>query len=323
MKRFNLLLYFCFILSPLMAQDHAVQGLYRQVPLIINPGRTGLSDGMRISTVYRRQLSGFEGGPNLQFIGLEKGFSRNRIGLAFNLAQDNNGPLKTSLAEGIFAYHISFDNQSVENSNNYVSIGIAPAFRHYRLSMEDINGDLSDPVLSLIEGSQAEFNASFGFFLFYEGFELGISGFNLVIGEQKILSGLRSQNLLPRGSLFLGYAYPVDKSFSIHPYLNFTAQFNGEFATDLNLDAKITINEQNSLDIGGGVRYAYRWKTGFPEVMMLFAGYSFGPFSFAYQFNRPISTGNGIYPVDHIFSLHFSKFGGKNKSSSKPDSWFK
>ena len=320
-------IFVCVVLAlPLSAQDYSVQSLYRQVPLLLNPARTGASPGTALTLAYKRQLAGFDTGPNIQFLSLEQGFSEQRVGLALNLSKDNNGPLGSTMVEGIFAYHINYDNREMGESRNYLSFGIAPSIRQTRLAMQELQGDATDPALALLDDNSIEFNTAFGVFLFSEGLELGVSAYNLILGTEKVLSGTVKRYILPKGTLSLGYQYSLNQAVVLHPFANLTVQFNGEFFTDLNMDGRISINDQSSLELGTGLRYARQWESGFAELLLFTGKFSYGPLSLGYQMNRPLSVKGGTGVGGNVFSLGFSTFpvgGGKPKSIKKPNSWFK
>jgi type IX secretion system PorP/SprF family membrane protein len=327
------LLSICFILSGLFsfAQDNPMPALYYLKDNLLNPGFTGLAGGINLKAGYKQQLLGFEEAPNIKFAGLEAFSPKNKIGYGFNVAQDENGPLKRSFVQGIFAYRVNYDTEeSEQNSTHYLSVGITAGVHQHILEYSEFTPLETDPILQALLESTLSFNSDFGLLYFNKGFRAGIAFHDIVPNKIEPLSGKRDKLVYPSGYVNLGYEFnPAEGNLVVYPHVVFGAQLNDFLLADLNIASRFFLGESKFLGLRAGYRTMSNYNNISSNSLMFQAELGFSPLALGYQYTLPLG-GNQMYSMGEqalYLSLQFNsnsstKNPAKEKTIKKPKNWF-
>ena len=332
MRKHTLLSSF-FILSALFCfgQDNYLPTMYYVKDNLLNPGFTGIGGGINIKAAYKLQLLGFTDAPNVKVTGVEVASPGNNIAYGLNIAQDQNGPLKKSMAQGIFAYRINYDTESPrENSTHFLSIGITGGVHQHILEYAEFRPLVEDPLLQALEETSVTFNSDFGLLYVNKGFRVGLAFHDIVSNKINSLSGRRERLIYPSGYLNLGYAFnPSQGNLVITPNVVLGAQLNDFVMADLNLGTSYFLGENKSVGLRAGYRSMRNYNGVQSGALMLQADVAIAPLVIGYQHTLPMA-GNQMYSMGEqafFVGLQFNsnkstQNPGKDKTMKKPRNWF-
>lgn len=156
---------------PLMAQQIPDFTLYNNNMLLINPAYAGISDGLQISSVFRKQWLGINGAPTtLSFSG--HGYIPNfKVGVGIIGWQHEAGAFKQTAVSTNYSYRLDL-------GFGQLNFGLQVGIINYRTNYAgaDLNG-INDPLFT-DDVNQTKFNWGGGAFLssdkYYAGFSAPI-----------------------------------------------------------------------------------------------------------------------------------------------------
>lgn len=232
MKRIKLLFSFLalVIFEVTFAQEYSNQSLYNRNQLLINPAASGYTDGLNVSTGFRKQWLGIDGAPQtLSFSG--HGFaSAYNVGAGILVQQYTLGAFKQTAFFTTYAYRLKFEFGTL-----HLGLQAGLINNQSNLSQEDLLG-IIDPSFVAQDFSETKFNVGTGAFFFSEAYYVGISAplilnKNYEVGESGMIETNRP--------IFLtsGYLYHYNPNFIFKPYV-YARYLNGApFGYDLGLTA--------------------------------------------------------------------------------------
>lgn len=288
-------------------------------PYLTNPALAGSQGKGNVGVIYKKQLVDFENSPNSQAISVDYPFLRNTTGLGFNLFKDQNGPSSFLGFESTFAYHILTSKNDKDKPSGF-SFGLSANMNQFSMDRQYLIGEGSDDD---IFNDDTKFNdispnVNVGFNFFSQGFNLGVSVYNLMSWENTIY---REENDLQRAfTVFIssGIEWIVKENWVIRPALLLRTQKNADFQLDVMSEIRYVSSNGSSISLMPFSRsFSYRTLSG-NQSLGLNTLISRHPFSLGYQFDFPVS-GNNAYAGDHVFfvsyQLNSKPVKNKNKSN--------
>jgi type IX secretion system PorP/SprF family membrane protein len=150
------------------AQLNPLQTMYFQNKYIYNPAMAGLEKGLNLNIGYRRQWSSFPGMPKTG--SLTADFQpTDKMGLGFNITDDQAGLIRQTRVMGTYAYHLQLDGE-----NRHLNFGLSLGLDDSRVNYNDINGDLTDVAIDQYNQLKPYFDGDFG--IAYTSDDLYIGG---------------------------------------------------------------------------------------------------------------------------------------------------
>jgi len=285
-------------------------------PYLTNPALAGVKGKGNVSVFYKKQLADFENGPNSQAISVDYPFLKNTTGIGFNMFKDQNGPSSYLGFESTFAYHILTTKKDAKKPSGF-SFGLSANMNQFSIDMQYLMGEGSDDDIFKDDSRFNDIspNVNVGFNYFSEGFNLGISAYNVMSLNNTVF---REENDLQNAfTVFIstGIEWIVKEQWVIHPNMLIRTQKNADFQVDIMSEFGFNSPKGFSFSLTPLFRsFSYRTISGNQSIGLntLFSNY---PFSFGYQFDLPISGGYG-YAGDHIFFIAY-QLRSKPKSGNK------
>lgn len=165
-----LLLSLLMLPAALKAQQEAQFNQYMFNPLGINPAYAGSRDVLSAVALFRSQWVGFEGAPNTQTFAIHGPLWKKRMGLGFQITNDQIGPRNVMSAEVDYAYRFPF-------LRGKLSLGLAGGVYYHTFDWNKITyKDQGDVIPTYGAQQVVSPNADFGVWYntkkFYAGLEL-------------------------------------------------------------------------------------------------------------------------------------------------------
>lgn len=286
-------------------------------PYLTNPALAGSQGKGHVGVIYKKQLVDFENSPNSQAISVDYPFLRNTTGLGFNLFKDQNGPSSFLGFESTFAYHILTSKNDKDKPSGF-SFGLSANMNQFSMDRQYLIGEGSDDD---IFNDDTKFNdispnVNVGFNFFSQGFNLGVSVYNLMSWENTIY---REENDLQRAfTVFIssGIEWIVKENWVIRPALLLRTQKNADFQLDVMSEIRYVAPNGSSISLTPFSRsFSYRTLSG-NQSLGLNTLISRHPFSLGYQFDFPVS-GNNAYAGDHVFFVSYQLNSKPVKNKNK------
>lgn len=286
-------------------------------PYLTNPALAGSQGKGHVGVIYKKQLVDFENSPNSQAISVDYPFLRNTAGLGFNLFKDQNGPSSFLGFESTFAYHILTSKNDKDKPSGF-SFGLSANMNQFSMDRQYLIGEGSDDD---IFNDDTKFNdispnVNVGFNFFSQGFNLGVSVYNLMSWENTIY---REENDLQRAfTVFIssGIEWIVKENWVIRPALLLRTQKNADFQLDVMSEIRYVAPNGSSISLTPFSRsFSYRTLSG-NQSLGLNTLISRHPFSLGYQFDFPVS-GNNAYAGDHVFFVSYQLNSKPVKNKNK------
>lgn len=286
-------------------------------PYLTNPALAGSQGKGNVGVIYRKQLVDFENSPNSQAISVDYPFLRNTTGLGFNLFKDQNGPSSFLGFESTFAYHILTSKNDKDKPSGF-SFGLSANMNQFSMDRQYLIGEGSDDD---IFNDDTKFNdispnVNVGFNFFSQGFNLGVSVYNLMSWENTIY--MEENDLQRAFTVFIssGIEWIVKENWVIRPALLLRTQKNADFQLDVMSEIRYVAPNGSSISLTPFSRsFSYRTLSG-NQSLGLNTLISRHPFSLGYQFDFPVS-GNNAYAGDHVFFVSYQLNSKPVKNKNK------
>ncbi len=111
MKKIKIILS-VFLAATSFAQQDAGFSMYFFNPVYVNPGYAGSRETISGTMVHRSQWAAMSGAPTTQTFALHSAIPNSRIGLGFQLYNDQSGPMRNTGLNLSYAYHLPLGNDS-------------------------------------------------------------------------------------------------------------------------------------------------------------------------------------------------------------------
>lgn len=275
------------------------QSFYK--PYLTNPALAGSQGKGNVGVIYKKQLVDFENGPNAQAISIDYPFLRNTTGLGFNIFKDQNGPSSLLSFESTFAYHILTTKKNKKKPAGF-SFGLSASMNQFGLDRSYLMGEGSDDDIFKDDSKFNDINpnVNLGVNFFSQGFNLGISVYNLMPWKNSVY--LEGNDLQSAFTVFIasGMEWEVKENWFLHPSVLIRTQKNADFQLDIMNEFRYVSPNGSSFSLMPFLRsYSYRTITG-NQSLGLITQISRHPFTIGYQFELPVA-GINAYAGDHVF----------------------
>jgi type IX secretion system PorP/SprF family membrane protein len=138
-----LMVIFAFVYSDINAQQQPMYSQYMFNMLNINPAYAGSRGVTGITGLYRNQWQGIDNAPRTTVITLDMSANNKRIGLGFQLYNDQLGVEKSTGFNASYAFRIPVSHAGT------VSLGLQAGLLNYRANFNDVSTmDPNDPTFN-------------------------------------------------------------------------------------------------------------------------------------------------------------------------------
>lgn len=241
------LLVFCIGYKPfhVSAQQDAMYTQYMFNTLALNPAYAGSRNVISATGVIRNQWVGVPGAPNTQTFTMDAPIKSKKIGLGFQLFNDELGKTQNTGAVISYAYRIRMEKASL-------SFGLQGSMSHFKTDYNSVELDPSgmsaDPAF-ISNDNKALYNFGAGIYYNTDRFYAGLSSPELM---NTVLPGSQTGKNRQSFHLFImtGYVIDLNNSFKLKPSVLFKGVQGAPLEADLN--ASIWIKDRVS--IGGQYR---------------------------------------------------------------------
>lgn len=140
----------------------------------INPAYAGFRDALNITSMFRKQWTGFKTAPQSTFISADMPISEKRVGLGLKLTDDRDEINKTLGAQAVYSFKVPTGDYST------LSFGIQGGAYNFRTDYTKVDViDINDPSFSQ-QINSTKLNFGTGIFFNTEKFFVGLSSPNLI-----------------------------------------------------------------------------------------------------------------------------------------------
>jgi len=163
------------ILSILMvfegfSQQDAGFSMYFFNPVYINPGYAGSREAISGTLVHRSQWAAMNDAPTTQTFCLHSAIPNSKIGLGFQLYNDNSGPMRNTGLNLTYAYHLPIGKKSK------ISFGVTGLLSNLKVDWDRINvQDKNDLAFTQTRNTNWVPDAAVGAYYYQDKFYAGIS----------------------------------------------------------------------------------------------------------------------------------------------------
>ena len=158
-KRFLLLIVFCFILQK--SNSQGVFPIYTDYlsdnVFLVHSSAAGIGNCDKLRITYRRQWEGITDAPSLGTLSYHARVG-DKVGIGGILFNDKNGFHAQKGISGTFAYHLNFGH---EDALDQLSLALSLMYVQNTVDQRGFNSPIDDPIISQIIESESYFNADF------------------------------------------------------------------------------------------------------------------------------------------------------------------
>lgn len=220
------------------AQQDAQFSQYMFNGIYINPAYAGYREQLNIQGFYRNQWTGITGAPQTGSIAIDASANNNKVGLAFQLSDDQLGAQSNLAAYANYAYRLQMNQDGSSRLALGFGIGIV------QLGIDGAKLTTNDPELYQPVGKQNTLmpDARVGVYYSDNKFYAGLSADNLITQFYKISSA--SFVPQPKAHYYLtgGFLAPLSDEFMLKPSFLVKEDMAGPTNLDLSLFAIIKEN---------------------------------------------------------------------------------
>lgn len=257
MKTFQYILIVAMLwISETHAQLNPMGNLYFQNPYQANPAMAGTAKGWEINVAGKVQWTAIDGAPSMQAATATFGTNSKKIGIGFNVYNENAGVFMRTAVKGTYAYHLPLND-----TGNFLDFGLSAGITSEWIDFDKVVADLTDPALNQFNNRRAYVDGDFGIAYRSEHLCAGFSIPNL----KRFLNRDLSRNTIDRSLYIASISYKlIGSSISIEPKAMYRHVENYRDIIDfgaqiLGLEEKLAVNAvyhtTNSITFGVGTFY--------------------------------------------------------------------
>lgn len=226
----------CLVLSLTGTQKLAGQQLplfseYMFNTMEINPAYAGFRDALSVTTMFRKQYTGFKTAPQSTFFSADMPISGKRVGVGLKLLDDRDEITKTLGAQGVYSFKIP------TGPNSNISLGLQGGVYNFRTDYTKVDViDPNDPSFSQNVNS-LKLNFGTGVFFNTETFYVGLSSPNLIRNNfsKENNTGAFSELKQQMHIYFnTGYVFAISDDLHIKPSVLFRGVAGSPISYDIN-----------------------------------------------------------------------------------------
>lgn len=275
----------------LFAQQDPHYSMYMFNPLTLNPAYAGSLDQASAIGLFRKQWLNFPGAPQSAAFSFHSPLRNKNVGLGFQFINDQHGIIKTNGFNGIYAYHLKFNNSRLSMA---VQAGANNFTANLTSVLLDPNNEFDPAFAQNI--SQWDFNAGAGLFWYSDKFFVGASVPHIA---NNILSANELNNInvaRQRTHAFLtgGYVFTLNPVWKLKPSTLIKYAVGAPLQMDINLNAYF-------LDVVG-LGVSYRTQDAIVAMLEVLATKQL---RFGYAFDQTISKLRGYTGSSHELLVRY------------------
>jgi type IX secretion system PorP/SprF family membrane protein len=287
---------------PVSAQQLPLYSEYMFNTFEINPAYAGAREAVQITSMFRKQWTGFKSAPQSTFLSVDMPIPEKRIGLGIKIVDDRDEITKTIGAQAAYSYKIPLGDYST------LALGLQAGATSFKSDYTKVDViDPNDPAFSQVVNS-VKVNFGTGIFFNTESFYVGLSLPNLVRqnlrkGDQSNLSDIKQNMHIYFNT---GYVFFLDDNLVLKPSVLVRGLVGSPVSVDVNANLWIA----DMLSLGA----SYRNKSalvGIVNIRMLPDLYM------GYAYDHSISRLNIISKGSHEVILRFEIPNGRTTLSPR------
>lgn len=288
--------------EPLYAQQLPLYSQYMFNTFEINPAYAGAKEAVQISSMFRKQWTGFKSAPQSTFLSVDMPIPGKRIGLGIKIVDDRDEITKTIGAQGAYSYKVPLGDYST------LALGLQAGAMNFSSDFTKVDViDPNDPSFSQVVNS-VKINFGTGIFFNTENFYVGLSVPNLVRHD------LRKNTASSPGSIKqnmhyyfnTGYVFFLSDAFVFKPSVLVRGLVGSPVSMDVN--ANLWIADMISFGASYRSKSAVVGIVNFRMLPDLYMGYAY---------DHSISRLNIIAKGSHEVSLRFEIPNGRTSLSPR------
>lgn len=235
-------------------QQDAKFNQYMFNPLGINPAYAGSKEALSVVGLFRNQWVGFEGAPTTQTFAIHGPFKRKKMGLGFQITNDNIGPRNNITAEIDYAYRIPF-------AGGKLGFGLGLGFQYMtfdwnKISYKDQGDVIPTYGVEQVFVPDADFGIFFNTNKFYAGLELAHLTEPRINVSDSLVGGVNGGNAYRQFrhySLTIGRAFVLSDKLTLKPSVLYKQA--GLYAGMFDLNVSLLIDEKLWVGLTGRPNY--------------------------------------------------------------------
>jgi type IX secretion system PorP/SprF family membrane protein len=299
----GLLLLFC-LPHQTKAQQVPLLDQYYINPLVYNPAMAGHKNLFNGYLMRNQKFQGFDGGQIIHLLTLDAALKEGKYGVGLNLMSDDVGIFNNTQAMLSYSYRLKFANDHI------LRLGLSAGMADFRINMNQINADPSDPYLINNNYKRTKFSANLGVSYNYKNFRMGFAVPQLLNNslQEDEATNTTSYQLSRHFLLSGGYRYLLSENhkLAVTPYILMRYAKNSPVQYDFN--AIVEMENKGWFAVSYRNQYALGLNLGLHVLKNFKIGYSY---------DIGIQS-SGRYSSNHHEILLGYTFK-KKKSSSEPD----
>jgi type IX secretion system PorP/SprF family membrane protein len=303
-KQWLLSLLFLFCLLPqTKAQQVPLLDQYYINPMVYNPAMAGYENLFNGYLMRNQKFQGFDGGQITHLLTLDAALKEGKYGVGLNLMSDDVGLFNNTQAMLSYSYRLKI------GQHHFLRLGLSAGVADFRINMNGVQADLSDPSLINNDYKRTKFSANVGFSYSYKNLRVGLAIPQLLNNalEQEEADHTANYQLHRHFLASAGYRHQISQThnLAVTPYILLRYAQNTPVQYDLNavVDMKdkgwfaLSYRDQYALGVNLGIHVLKNFKVG-------------------YSYDIGIRT-SGRYSSNHHEILLGYTF--RKKSEDKPD----
>lgn len=217
--------------NKLFSQQLPLFSEYMFNTLEINPAYAGFRNALSVTTMFRKQYTGFKTAPQSAFLSADMPISNKRVGVGIKLLDDRDEITRTLGAQGVYSFKIPTGNYS------NISLGLQGGVYSFKTDYTKVDViDQNDPSFSQNVNS-LRLNFGTGIFFNTEDFYVGISSPNLIRnGFNKANNTGSFGEMKQEMHVYFnaGYVFPISDNLHIKPSVLVRAINGSPISYDVN-----------------------------------------------------------------------------------------
>lgn len=225
---FLIIIWFVSCSSKLYSQQLPLYSEYMFNTIELNPAYAGYRDAIQITSMYRKQWTGFKTAPQSAFFSIDMPITKKRIGLGLKIVDDRDEVTRTFGAQFMYSFKIPM------GGNSTLALGLQGGALNYKSDFTTVDViDANDPSFSQ-NTSSIKLNFGTGVFFNTKKFYIGLSTPNLIRSNIRAKLNDTKQNM--HVYFNTGYIFTLSEGLLIKPSILLRGVAGSPVSFDLNVN---------------------------------------------------------------------------------------